>query len=109
MDERTYQELAESALRRIVNAFDEVDPDLADCERAGDVVTITLRSKERCIVNTQRAARQIWMAALGEAWHFSYSDAEKAWMDDKRPHLELFSQLIDLVRAHAGVQLSVIH
>ncbi len=58
MDETTYQKLADKTFRAISDAFEHVDPEVVDCEVAGDVVTITLPGSKRCIVNTQRPVRQ---------------------------------------------------
>ena len=40
MEESAYQHLADAAFRRIEEAFKDVDAEVVDCERAGDVVTL---------------------------------------------------------------------
>jgi CyaY protein len=105
MDESTYQALADKAFRSIGDAFEDVDSDLADCEVAGDVVTVTLKGGKRCIVNTQRPTRQIWLAANARAWHFSWDAAGARWMDDKGRGDELFATLSRVVKEGAGVEL----
>ena len=107
MDERRYLELAEKALARIVSAFDEIELDAADVDSSGDVVTITfgLAAKaagRRVVVNTQRPARQIWLAGGDRAWHFSYDEASARWMDDRATGAELFAT-VRAVCADAGV------
>lgn len=107
MEERDYQRLADEAFRRIERGFEDVDPDVVDCERAQpDVLTITLPGGKRCIVNTQRPTRQIWMAANARAWHFSFDEARRAWIDDKDASTELFAQLAHIVKDSADVALS---
>jgi CyaY protein len=105
MDESTYQRLADEALRTIVNAFDDVDPDLVDCETAGDVVTLTMRGGSRCVVNTQRSARQIWLAANARAWHFSWDEAGKRWVDDKGRGDELRATIASVVKETTGADV----
>jgi len=105
MDESTYQALADQAFRAIGDAFENVDTDLADCEVAGDVVTVTLKGGKRCIVNTQRPTRQIWLAANARAWHFSWDPAKSQWMDDKGKGEELFATLSRVVKDGAGVDV----
>ena len=105
MDESTYQALADKAFRTIGDAFDAVDTDLADCEIAGDVVTLTLKGGKRCIVNTQRPTRQIWLAANARAWHFSWDGAASRWLDDKGHGDELFSTIARVVKEGAGVDV----
>ena len=63
MDEPHYLQLADQAFRAIERAFEEVDPDVAEAYLAGDVLTITYRDGSKCIVNTQRPTKQIWLAA----------------------------------------------
>ena len=109
MNERVYQHLADDVFRRIARAFDQLDPDQVDCEVAGDVVTLVFSGGPsgrdlRCILNTQRPTRQIWLAAGAHAWHFSYDLPNEVWVDDKGRG-ELFSVLAALVREHAGVEL----
>ena len=107
MDEPQYLRLADDTFLRLEKAFRDVDPDAADCERAGDVVTITFASGQRCVVNTQRPTRQIWLAASARGWHFSYDAARGAWLDDKGSGDELFATLARIVREQAGVELAV--
>jgi CyaY protein len=107
LDESRYQKIAEVAFRRIERALGDLDPDEVDCEVAGDVLTITLKGKTKCIVNTQRPTRQIWVAASARAWHFSYDDASDRWCDDKRPEIELFDQIARIVNDATGTQVSI--
>jgi CyaY protein len=105
MDESTYLALADEAFRAIGDALDGVDPDLVDCETAGDVVTLTLAGGRKCIVNTQRPTRQIWLAANARAWHFSWDAASRRWLDDKGRGEELFATLAGVLRDAAGVEV----
>ena len=104
MDEPTYQKLADAAFRAIGDAFEEVDPDLADCEIAGDVVTLTLRGGKRCIVNTQRPTRQIWLAANAQAWHFSWDEGSRRWLDDKGRGDDLYGTIRRIVKDATGAE-----
>jgi len=105
LDERTYQKLADDAFRSIGDAFEDVDPEVVDCEFAGDVVTLTLPGREKCVVNTQRPARQIWLAANARAWHFSWDDTHKRWMDDKGRGDELFGTIARVVKQATGLDV----
>jgi CyaY protein len=103
IDEPTYQKLADAAMHRIERSYGDFDPDVVDCELAGDVLTLILKGKTKCIVNTQRPTRQIWVAAAARAWHFSYDEAKDRWYDDKNADNELFGQVARIVKEHAGV------
>lgn len=106
MDEKRYHDLAHHAFGRILDAFDTIDTDDADAETTGDVITITWRDGTRCIVNTQRPARQIWLAGGGRAWHFSYDEGAARWMDDRDSGVDLEQALIDIADGH-GVELRI--
>jgi CyaY protein len=105
MDEPTYEKLASEALRRVTKGFDDVDPEVADCETAGDVVTLTLAGRSKCVVNTQRPARQIWLAANARGWHFSWDEASRRWLDDKGRGEELFATLARIVKDTTGADV----
>jgi CyaY protein len=99
MDEQVYLHLCDAVFRKIQDAFDDVDPDVAEVTAAGDVVTIAFGDGSKCIVNTQRPVRQIWLAGGSRAWHFDYDMATGRWLADKPPHEELFATIGELVRA----------
>ncbi|MGD0675296.1 MAG: iron donor protein CyaY [Polyangiaceae bacterium] len=105
MDESTYENLADTAFRTIGDGFENVDPEIVDCELAGDVLTLTLRDGRRCIVNTQRPTRQIWLAANSRAWHFSWDDHAKRWLDDKGRGEELFATIAQIVKGAVGIDV----
>ena len=105
MDESTYQNLADAAFRAIGDAFESIDPEVVDCETAGDVVTLTLRGGKKCIVNTQRPARQIWLAASARAWHFSWDAESRRWLDDKGRGDELFATIARIVKDEVGADV----
>ena len=107
IDEPRYLHLVDEAFKTLENALDRVDPDDAEAYRAGDVITITFRDKSKCIVNTQRPTRQIWLAARSRAWHFDYDAATGRWLDDKGRGDELYGTLARVVRDTAGVAITL--
>lgn len=110
MDESRYQSLADSALGTIERMLDDVDAELVDVERSGDVITLTFANRKKCVVNTQRPTRQIWLAANARAWHFSFDEASSKWLDDKGQMIdgkpvELIGQIAAIVKEQAGVEV----
>ena len=105
MDNSRYQSLVDVAFRKVTDLFDAIDAEAADCEAAGDVITITFAGKKRCVMNTQRPTRQIWLAANARAWHFSYDETSQNWVDDKGQGDELFATLTIVARDWGGVAL----
>jgi CyaY protein len=109
MDESRYQKLADVALRTIEDLLKDVDAEVVDIERSGDVLTLTFASSKKAVVNTQRPTRQIWLAANARAWHFSYHEPEGTtpgrWLDDKGQGVELVAQIAAIVKELAGIDL----
>jgi CyaY protein len=109
MDESRYQKIADVALRAIEDMLKDVDAEVVDIERSGDVLTLTFANKKKAVVNTQRPTRQIWLAANARAWHFDYHEADGTlagrWMDDKGQGVELLSQIAAIIKELAGLDL----
>jgi CyaY protein len=110
MDESRYQQLADVALRAIENMLEDVDAEVVDIERAGDVLTLTFPGRKKAVINTQRPTRQIWVAANARAWHFGFEEPKESggagrWMDDKGQGVELLAQIAAIVKESAGIDL----
>ncbi|GMU09010.1 iron donor protein CyaY [Corallococcus caeni] len=106
MDEARYNSLVAAAFKRILTAADAFDPDVLEAEATGDKVTLTAASGEKCIINTQRAVWQVWVAGQGQGIHFSYDDASRTWKDDKGKGLELFAFVAGVVKHLTGEALT---
>jgi CyaY protein len=107
MDESTYLARADRTFKRVMDAFDAIDPDVAEAFMAADVLTIAFANGVRCVLNTQRPVRQLWCAARASAWHFDYDEAQDRWMSDKNPSQELFAVLREITLREAGVLLAL--
>jgi len=105
MDEQQYLKLADQTFKRIEDMLDAVDADDVDCERSGDVITLTFKNRTKCVVNTQRPTRQIWLAAGARAWHFEVKG--DTWLDDKDKTTELFATIAHIVKDQSGVDVAV--
>ncbi|MGQ0508850.1 MAG: iron donor protein CyaY [Myxococcaceae bacterium] len=106
MDESRYNGLIASTFKKLLAALDGVDPDVLDADSTGDMVTISSSSGEKCVVNTQRAVRQVWVAGRSQGIHFDYDEGSKTWKDDKHKGLELFAFVADVLKQMSGVTLS---
>ena len=106
VDERAYLHLADKTFKRLLDALDDVDPEDVDVDSAGDVITIVLRGGKKCVMNTQRPVRQIWLAGGARAWHFSWDEAGQRWVDDKNGADELFATVAKLVRDATQIELT---
>jgi CyaY protein len=98
IDEATFEELADRALRALEGALNEVDGLEADLESG--ILNIEFSDGERFVVNSHRAARQIWMAARANAWHFDVDAATRRWTATKTG-----DELWDCVQREIGKKL----
>ena len=105
MDEARYLQLVDRVFKALQDAFDEVDPDVVDAYAAGDVLTLTFADRSKCVINTQRPTRQVWLAARSRAWHFSLDEPSGKWLDDKGRGDELFATVRAVVRDSAGLDV----
>lgn len=105
MDESSYNALVGSAFKRILAAADAIDPDVLEADSTGEMITLTASSGEKCIVNTQRATRQIWVAGKSQGIHFDYDGPTGTWRDDKGKGLELFAFIAEVVETICGETL----
>lgn len=107
IDEATYDATVAQVFKRLLKGLDVADPDLVDVESTGEMVTVTqLKTSEKVVINTQRAARQIWVAGKGAGIHFS-CDAQLRWLDDKGKGIELFDWVATCVEAFTAQRLTL--
>jgi CyaY protein len=90
--EAEYEAVAKPELAALVRALDELELSGLEAELASDILTLEFEDGARYVVNSHRAARQIWMAAELQAWHFDWVAAEGRWIASKSGD-ELWSTL----------------
>ena len=100
VSEEEFERLADDELNVLVEAIiaasDEMDPDLES-----GVLTINFEDDSRFVVNSHRAARQIWMAADRSAWHFDYASDKQKWIATQSG-AELWTALSELISKKLG-------
>ena len=83
ISEQDYEARAIPELRALVDALDALELSGLECELSSDILTLELSDGNRYVVNSHRAARQIWMAADRNAWHFDWDAERSAWVAKK--------------------------
>jgi CyaY protein len=78
VDDKTFDALARDELRAIEDRLADVDPDDVEVSTSDGILRLDLRDGTRVVINSHRAARQIWMAAVSTAWHFDPPAVEAA-------------------------------
>ncbi len=105
MDEADFDRVARDEIHALEDAFADVDPDDIEVSTSDGVLRLDLRDGTRIVINSHRAARQIWMAAVASAWHFD-PVGEGRWRTPKTGE-ELRPTLAKIVRERIGVALSL--
>lgn len=103
MDEAEFDKRARAELRLLEDAFSDVDPDDIEVSSSEGVLKLDLRDGTKIVINSHRAARQIWMAAIASAWHFD-PETDGRWRAPRTGE-ELRPTLARLVRERIGVAL----
>ncbi len=105
MDDASFDRVAREELHHLEDAFADVDPDDVEVSTSDGVLRLDLRDGTRIVINSHRAARQIWMAAVATAWHFDPT-TEGSWRAAKTGE-ELRPTLAKLIREHVGVAVAL--
>ncbi len=99
--ENEYVQAAQSTLRALIDALDALPGDGFEAELANDIITIEFTDGTKYIVNSHRAARQIWMAAERTAWHFDFDAPSNRWRAAKTGD-ELFATVERVLGSKLG-------
>src|SRR5213593_1190325 len=105
MDDTSFDRVARDELHQLEDAFSDIDPDQVEVSTSDGVLRLDLRDGTRIVINSHRAARQIWMAAVSSAWHFDPTDGG-GWRAPKTGE-ELRPTLAKLVQDRIGVALTL--
>jgi len=109
LTESDYDALATPELQRLIASLDTLTERLdeaLEAELASDILTIEFADGTRYVLNSHRAARQIWLSAERSAWHFDYVPAAKTWVAAKSGD-ELWSTLTRLLSTKLGLAVTL--
>ncbi|MCS6902517.1 MAG: iron donor protein CyaY [Myxococcales bacterium] len=104
MDEAHFDLLADKTLRNLRDALDALD---IEAELELGVLKISFEEGPDYVVNSHRAARQIWMAAERAAWHFDPTEDGTRWVSNKPPHEELHDALAMVLSKKLGRSITL--
>jgi CyaY protein len=106
LSESDYDSLAQPELQRLIASLDAINSDDLEAELASDILTIEFADGTRYVLNSHRAARQIWLSAERSAWHFDFQAAKSAWIAAKTGD-ELWATVTRLVASKLGEPLTL--
>ena len=104
--EEDYEARALPELRALVSALDALELSGVEAELSSDILTLELEGGARYVINSHRAARQIWMAAERSAWHFDWDTERSAWVAKKTGD-ELWATLSRVLSSKLGAPVSL--
>jgi CyaY protein len=106
MDESTFDKIGRAELGDIEDRLADLDPDEVELTSSDGMLTLALRGGTKVVINTHRAARQIWMAAGSSAWHFDPpAPGAEGWRtSDGR---ELRTTLADVLFERVGITVAL--
>lgn len=105
MDDASFDSVARDELSGLEDAFANVDPDDVEVSASDGVLRLDLRDGTRIVINSHRAARQIWMAAVASAWHFDPA-GDGVWRAGKTGE-ELRPTLARLLHERIGLAVTL--
>ena len=106
MDETTFDAVAHDEMAYLEERLGELDPDEVEVSSSAGVLRLDLRDGTKIVINSHRAARQIWMAAVATAWHFDPVGDGSSWRAPKTGE-ELRPTLTKLLRERIGLALAL--
>ena len=101
LSEADYDAVAAPTLHELIESLDALTQTSIEAELASDILTIEFDDGARYVLNSHRAARQIWLSAERSAWHFDYLPASQTWVAAKSGE-ELWSTLTRLLSSKLG-------
>lgn len=101
LSESDYDSVAQPELQKLISSLDGIASDAIEAELASDILTIEFSDGTRYVLNSHRAARQIWLSAERSAWHFDFQRSEQAWVASKTSD-ELWTTLTRLLSDKLG-------
>ena len=104
MTEAEFERVADDTMRALEHALGDVDSIEMDLQMG--VLTIEFGDGAKFIVNSHRAAKQIWMAADRTAWHFDPQNQGREWRANKDGS-ELWSTLEATLSRKLGVPITL--
>lgn len=99
LTEQKFEQRADETLRALDRALSELDGAEVDLESG--ILTIEFEDGVKYVINSHRAARQIWMAAERNAWHFDYREEDARWIASRTSD-ELWTAIDGVVSRKLG-------
>src|SRR5512139_1022380 len=100
ISEADFERAADKELARLRQALDDSGIE-AEVELEMGILSIEFPDGGKYVINSHRAAKQIWMAAERSAWHFDVEPSSGKWTASKTGD-ELWSALEGVISKKLG-------
>jgi len=104
VSERDFEQSADRTLAALQKALDALSVDY-EIELSMGILSVEFPDGAKYIINSHRAAKQIWMAAEREAWHFDPRPSGD-WVAQKTGD-ELVATLARVLEKKTGTPVSL--
>lgn len=102
--EAEFERQAQLTLERLVDAISDLERDEIDADLESGVLTVAFETGPKIVINSHRAALQIWMASGPNAWHFDLNGTH--WLSEKTG-AELWANVERELSARIGVEIAL--
>ena len=106
LTEAEYEQHAPAELLALRDAIDALPVEGVEAELESDILTLELSDDSVYVINSHRAARQLWMAAGHTAWHFDWVAERGQWVACRTGD-ELWETLARLLSAQLGQKIAL--
>ncbi|MBN4059084.1 iron donor protein CyaY [Endomicrobium sp. AH-315-J14] len=100
LSESEFEHVADEELQHLMEVLIDCN-DGIEADLESGVLTLEFEDDDKFVINSHRAAGQIWMAAMRTAWHFDYQDDSKTWVASQSGD-ELWSALDVVLKKKLG-------
>ncbi|MBP8810467.1 MAG: iron donor protein CyaY [Kofleriaceae bacterium] len=105
VDADGFDSRAHAELSYLEERLGDLDPDQVEVSTSAGVLRLDLRDGTKVVINSHRAAGQIWMAAVATAWHFDPLD-DGRWVA-RRTDEELRATIARVLRERIGLEVAL--
>lgn len=105
MDASGFDSRAHAELAYLEERLGALDPDQVEVTSSAGVLKLDLADGTKVVINSHRAAGQIWMAAVATAWHFD-PQPDGRWVAGRTGD-ELRPTIAKVLRDRVGVEVAL--
>ncbi len=107
MEAELFDKIAEAELQGLERVLGNFNPDEFEVYFEQGVLTLEFPDGDKIVVNSHRAAGEIWMAAFRQAWHFGPKEEDNGKWVWRTSSAELHATLAEVLTKKVGRPIAV--